>query len=73
MCLCVGVITIQDGKTLNDELECVEGMKFDRGCVSPCFIYIYGYVTIFIYVYIYLLCLYVSICALYTCTSMFIG
>ena len=25
-----GVITIQDGKTMNDELECVEGMKFDR-------------------------------------------
>jgi chaperonin GroEL len=42
--VCVGVITIQDGKTLNDELECVEGMKFDRGCVSTYFLYIYVYV-----------------------------
>ena len=25
-----GVITIQDGKTMHDELDCVEGMKFDR-------------------------------------------
>ncbi len=40
VCVCVGVITIQDGKTLNDELECVEGMKFDRGCVSS-FLYTY--------------------------------
>jgi chaperonin GroEL (HSP60 family) len=31
-----GVITIQDGKTMNDELECVEGMKFDRSLsLSP--------------------------------------
>ena len=27
-----GVITVQDGKTLENELEVVEGMKFDRGC-----------------------------------------
>lgn len=25
-----GVITVKDGKTLNDELELIEGMKFDR-------------------------------------------
>ena len=30
-----GVITVQDGKTLSDELEVVEGMKFDRGFISP--------------------------------------
>ncbi len=30
-----GVITIQDGKTMVDELECVEGMKFDRGSAPP--------------------------------------
>eukprot|EP00967_Tisochrysis_lutea_P122862 scaffold203753_cov28-Tisochrysis_lutea.AAC.1 len=27
-----GVITVQDGKTMDNELEVVEGMKFDRGC-----------------------------------------
>lgn len=30
-----GVITVQDGKTLQDELEVVEGMKVDRGFISP--------------------------------------
>ncbi|KAK2090676.1 60 kDa heat shock protein, mitochondrial [Saguinus oedipus] len=33
-----GVSTVKDGKTLNDELESIEGMKFDRGCISPYFI-----------------------------------
>ena len=33
-----GVITVQDGKTLENELEVVEGMKFDRGYISPYFV-----------------------------------
>ncbi|CAM8911696.1 unnamed protein product [Rhodiola kirilowii] len=33
-----GVITIADGKTLDNELEVVEGMKLDRGYISPYFI-----------------------------------
>merc|ERR1719230_567965 len=33
-----GVITVADGKTLENELEVVEGMKFDRGFISPYFI-----------------------------------
>lgn len=33
-----GVITVSDGKTLENELEVVEGMKFDRGFISPYFI-----------------------------------
>jgi chaperonin GroEL len=33
-----GVITVQDGKTMENELEVVEGMKFERGFISPYFI-----------------------------------
>ncbi|KAI9575916.1 heat shock protein 60A-like [Glossina fuscipes] len=33
-----GVITVKDGKTLTDELEVIEGMKFDHGYISPYFI-----------------------------------
>jgi len=33
-----GVITVADGKTLENELEVVEGMRFDRGYISPYFV-----------------------------------
>merc|ERR1719498_187462 len=32
-----GTITVADGKTLGHELEVVEGMKLDRGYISPSF------------------------------------
>jgi chaperonin GroEL len=33
-----GVITVEEGKSLDNELEIVEGMQFDRGYLSPYFV-----------------------------------
>ena len=33
-----GVITVKEGKTLEDELEVTEGMRSDRGYISPYFV-----------------------------------
>lgn len=32
-----GAITVEEGKTLQHEIEYVEGLKFDRGLMSPYF------------------------------------
>lgn len=33
-----GVITVKEGKTIEDSIEITEGMRFDRGFISPYFI-----------------------------------
>jgi chaperonin GroEL len=33
-----GTITVQDGKTMETEVEYVEGIKWDRGYISPYFV-----------------------------------
>ena len=33
-----GVITVKEGRTIEDEIEITEGMKFDRGFISPYFV-----------------------------------
>ena len=33
-----GVITVKEGRTIEDEIEVTEGMRFDRGFISPYFV-----------------------------------
>ncbi|CAL1713840.1 unnamed protein product [Somion occarium] len=33
-----GVITVKEGRTMEDEIEITEGMRFDRGFISPYFV-----------------------------------
>ena len=37
-----GVITIEESKTMQTELDLVEGMQFDRGYISAYMCYRYG-------------------------------
>ena len=39
-----GVITVKEGKTIEDEIEITEGMKFDRGYISCVSIRLFTYV-----------------------------
>jgi chaperonin GroEL len=32
------VITVKEGRTIDDEIEITEGMRFDRGFISPYFV-----------------------------------
>jgi chaperonin GroEL len=33
-----GIITVKEGKTIDDEIEITEGMRFDREFISPYFV-----------------------------------
>ena len=33
-----GVITVKEGRTIEDEIEITEGMRFDHGFISPYFV-----------------------------------
>ena len=37
-----GVITVEESKTMNTELDLVEGMQFDRGYLSSIYVNRYG-------------------------------
>jgi chaperonin GroEL (HSP60 family) len=36
-----GVITVKEGRTIEDEIEITKGIRFDRGFISPYFISYY--------------------------------
>jgi chaperonin GroEL len=37
-----GVISLEEGKSMTTELEITEGMRFDKGYISPLFRYRYA-------------------------------